>query len=301
MLARAEVLRGEVGDAVAQRRQRGDDHVIELDGGGVARHDCRAEAVDDALDHDIADGNKALLQDARNRYDGKAPQKLPGEHADLSGRLDLAEAQEQKYQRQHAAHALAEEGRPRNACNAHPERGDEENIHRDVRQRGADEEEEGGSGVAQRGENAGCHIVKEHGGQTVDVNVQIELGVCKDLLRRLDQAQQAAAEDYSDDHQKSAGHAACDQRGQHGGFHLTILLRTEELRRQDGRADVAAEGEGNEDQRDLVAVADGGEGVVADEFARDEAVGDVIKLLENDASEQRQAELPQNTAGLAAR
>ena len=121
------------------------------------------------------------------------------------------------------------------------------------------------------------------------------------LSRRFDEPQHRAAAGNADHHQRRTDHAAGDQRCCDGALEVFIFLRAEELRGQNRAADVAAEGEGDEDQRDLVAVADGGEGVVADEFARDEAVGDVIKLLENDAAEQRQAELPQNTAGLAAR
>jgi len=50
----------------------------------------------------------------------------------------------------------------------------------------------------------------------------------------------------------------------------------------------------NEDQGDLIAVAHGGEGVLADKFTRDPAVGDVVKLLEHNAAEQGQAEFPEN-------
>ena len=38
----------------------------------------------------------------------------------------------------------------------------------------------------------------------------------------------------------------------------------------------------------------GGEGVLADKFTRDPAVGDVVKLLEHNAAEQGQAEFPEN-------
>ena len=44
----------------------------------------------------------------------------------------------------------------------------------------------------------------------------------------------------------------------------------------------------------IVAVAHGGQRVLADELACHKAVGDVIKLLEDDAAEHGQAELPQN-------
>ena len=57
-------------------------------------------------------------------------------------------------------------------------------------------------------------------------------------------------------------------------------------------------GKGDENQGDLIAVAHGGQGVLTDEFAGDQAVGDVVELLEDDAAEERQAELPEHGFGL---
>lgn len=65
-LSRANVLRGIVGNAVSERGKRGNDEVIELHARGVARDDAGAEGVDHALQNNIADGNKALLQHTRN-------------------------------------------------------------------------------------------------------------------------------------------------------------------------------------------------------------------------------------------
>lgn len=116
-----------------------------------------------------------------------------------------------------------------------------------------------------RNPDAGRHVIQEHGGQAV--NVQIELGVREHRLGRVDCLKQLVAEQNADAHQRRAGHATCDQRGQNAGLHLAVLPRAEKLRRQDGRADVAAEGKGDENERDLIAVANGGKGVVADELA----------------------------------
>ena len=71
IFAGPEVLRRIVGNAVAERGKGRDNHVVELHRRRVACHDGRAEAVDDALDDDVADGNKALLQDARNDFMAK--------------------------------------------------------------------------------------------------------------------------------------------------------------------------------------------------------------------------------------
>ena len=58
--------------------------------------------------------------------------------------------------------------------------------------------------------------------------------------------------------------------------------------------DVAAEGKGDENQGDLIAVAHGGQGILAYEFAGDKAVSQVVQLLEDDAAEKGQTEFPKN-------
>lgn len=115
----------------------------------------------------------------------------------------------------------------------------------------------------------------------------------------MDQPQQSIGAEVSDGHQRQAQSAGGQQRGVDGGFHLMIPLGAEELRGDDGAADVAAEGERNENQRDLIAHTDGGQGILSDEFAGHIAVGDVVQLLKDHAGEQRQAELPQHLARLS--
>ena len=117
----------------------------------------------------------------------------------------------------------------------------------------------------------------------------------------MDEAEQTVGAEHPDEHQKDADGAAGDEGRIDGGFQVFVLLRPEEERRDDGAGDVAAEGEGDEDQRDLIAVADGGQRILADEFAGDKAVGNVVELLEEDAAEQGQAELPEHLLGLAGR
>ena len=299
----AEVLRREVRNAVAQRHERRDDEVVQLDRRGIARHNGRAERIDDTLQHDIADGDEALLQDTRDGDARHAAEQSAGEdRSPLALRqVDLRQTAEHEHQRQHAAHALAQERCPRNAVHAHAERRDEQDIHRDVRERRSHEEEERRFGIAERGENTGRHIIEKHKRQAADVNVQIQLRVLHDLIRRVDEAEELTRQQQADQHQNSAQARAGDERGIDRRLHAAQVLRAEELRRHDGAADVAAKGKGDEDQRDLIAVADGSQRILADEFTGDKAVCDIIKLLENNAAEQRQAELPEHPAGFAGR
>ena len=199
-----------------------------------------------------------------------------------------------KHKRQNAADALAEEGCPCHAVHAHAEARDKENIHADVGERGAGEEDKRGLGVAERRKNAGGYIVEENERQTEDVDVEIKLGVGKDVLRRVDKVQESVAEEPADRHQRGAQHAAEDEGRADRRLHILMLLGAEELRHNDRRADVAAKGKCNKDQRDLIAVADGGKRIIADEFACDKAVRNVVQLLKNNTAEKRQAEPAQN-------
>ena len=59
-----QVLGGVVGNAVSQGGKGGGDQVIQLDCSRISRRDAYAAAVDHALDHDVANGDEALLQNA---------------------------------------------------------------------------------------------------------------------------------------------------------------------------------------------------------------------------------------------
>lgn len=74
-----------------------------------------AERVDDALQNDIADGDEALLEHTRDR-DAQNPLQDPaGEDRRFFRTLNLGQPPEDHRDRQHAADALAQKRRPRNA------------------------------------------------------------------------------------------------------------------------------------------------------------------------------------------
>ena len=150
IFAGPEVLRRIVGNTVAERGKGRDNHVVELHRRRVACHDGRAEAVDDALDDDVADGNKALLQDARNGDDREPSKMVPREDLYFSFRRDFRKAAEDDHKRQHAADSLAQKRRPGNTGNAHVERRNKQNIDRDIRRGRAGKKDKRRFGVAQR-------------------------------------------------------------------------------------------------------------------------------------------------------
>lgn len=66
---------------------------------------------------------------------------------------------------------------------------------------------------------------------------------------------------------------------------VAVCFGPEQARHHNGSADVAAEGKRDEQQRDLIAVSDRRERILADKLARDKAVRDIINLLKDHAAE----------------
>ena len=196
-----------------------------------------------------------------------------------------------------AADGLAQERRPRHAGHAHVEVTDEEDIHKNIRNRGHGEEVERRFGIPQGGENARRDLIEHQENITHEVNLDVRHGVLHRLHRRVQQCQHPFGRQHSDSAQQHAENAAEDERGRHAGMHLLHFLLPEQVRCHDGCADVAAKRDGDENQRDFGAVADKRLG--ADEMPRNEAVRDVVELLEDDAAEQGQRVSQQHPAGLA--
>ena len=207
--------------------------------------------------------------------------------------VEGADAAEHHHHGQHAADTLTQEGSPCHTGNAHLETGDEQDVHADIGQRRDCKEVEGGFAVAKGREDAGGNVVEEHEGQTQNVDIQIQRGICKDLLRGVDELQQGVAAQQTNAHQHGAQHRRADEGGVDRGLHLAVFLCAKVAGHDDRAANVAAKGKGDEDQGDLVAVAHRSQRIFTDELARHQTVGDVVQLLENDAAEHGQTELPQ--------
>ena len=132
-LSRAEILCGEIGNTVAERRQRSDDQIIELDRRRIARCHGRAEIVDDALNDDIADRDKALLQNTRNCDHRDPAEQIQREQRRIALRPDPLKPPDHDRHRQQTADALTDKGRPRDTRYAHAKRRHKEDIRADIR------------------------------------------------------------------------------------------------------------------------------------------------------------------------
>ena len=144
-------------------------------------------------------------------------------------------------QGEHAAHPLAQKGRPGHTGNPHIKGSHKQHVHRDVCRGGNRQKQERGAAVAQRRKNARCHIVKEQEGQPQGVDVQILCRVGHQLRRGADEHQQAPAAQQAHRHQGTAEHHRADKRRGDGGFHGVVVFCAEVPGNDDRAADVAAE------------------------------------------------------------
>ena len=205
---------------------------------------------------------------------------------------DLLQPPEYHQDCQHAADSLAEKSRPGHSGHSHMEGSHEPDIHSDVGERGDRQKEEGRPGISQSRKDPRGYIIKEHERKPPDINIQIELGIRQDLRRRMDGLQQDAASQDPCRHQHGAEHGAGDHGRMYGRLHPAIILGSEKLGDDDGTADVAAKGEGDEDQSDLITVPHGGQRIFSHELSGHQTVRNVIELLEDNAPKQRKAEFP---------
>ncbi len=293
-LVGTQILGGEVGNSVSEGGEGCNDQIVDFYRGTVSGHDAGAEGVDDALNHDVANGNKALLEHTGQCHDSDTAQQILGKQRGFFAGSEGAEPTEHYKHSKNTADALTQEGCPCHTVNTHFECGDKQDIHKNVRRRGNGQKDERSLGIAQSGEYAGCDVVEEHKGKTQKIDVEVELRICHNVVRGVDEAKQRSCAEETCQHQTATDNAAGDEGGVNGSFQLLELLGSKQLGHDDRAANVGAEGNGNKDEGQLVAVAHGSQSIFADEFACHQTVSNVIELLKNNTCKEGQTELPQN-------
>ena len=208
---------------------------------------------------------------------------------------------EQRQHRQHAADALAQEGSPRHACHAHVEGCDEQHIQRDIGNGGSSQKQEGRARIAQGSKDARSNVVKEQEHQPTRVDVEVEHGIVIDFHRGLNAVNQRRAKEEAHYHQHSTYGQAQQESSVDRRFHLPDAPSAEQPGRDHRCADIQPHGKGQINQRDLIAVAYGCQGLLTHEFSCHKAVSNVVELLKNDAAKQRERVAPQHPIRLALR
>jgi len=206
-----------------------------------------------------------------------------------------AHAAHEQEEGEHARCALRDKGRPGNACNAPVQYGNEYDVENDVADRGQDEQEQRRPAVAHGVENAGAHVVDEQEQQTEHIHAQIERGVRENIRRGVERTHQTVGADRAEQRQQQRDDGRGDQGGRDCGLHAQVALRAEQLRDEDGGADVDACRNSNEQLRDRIARADGGQRQLTGFYglgktAYDDGVSHLVQLLERNAEQQRNRE-----------
>lgn len=209
---------------------------------------------------------KLWLQDAGHRDAADPAQHLQGEAGAFLRRFEAVQPPAQGRQRQQAGRALGDEGGPGHAGHPHVEDGDEEEIQPNVAQRGADEENQRGAGIAQGVEHAGADVVQKQENEAAYVDIQVQGGVGEDVGRGMDGAQDGAGQQQAADGQHGAETTAGQEGGGDSGFHLGKPLRAEILRDHHRAADVAAHGHRHEQHGHRIGSAHRRQGVLAHDF-----------------------------------
>ena len=78
------------------------------------------------------------------------------------------------------------------------------------------------------------------------------------------------------------------------------MAGAKQLRQHYRAADIAAKCKSQINQRNFIGIANRRQGAVVDKLTGNEAVGDIIQLLKQDAAQQRQRKFQQHGSGVAA-
>ena len=294
-LARADVLCDVARQTGRKRHAAGQRKHIDAVCDRETGDDSRAAQVDVILNDEVADRDEALLRDGGDSVVGQTAQHFGCEQDEMMTGVKGAHAAHEQEEGEHARCALRDKGRPGNACNAPVQYGNEYDVENDVADRGQDEQEQRRPAVAHGVENAGAHVVDEQEQQTEHIHAQIERGVRENIRRGVERTHQTVGADRAEQRQQQRDDGRGDQGGRDRGLHAQVALRAEQLRDEDGGADVDACRNSNEQLRDRITCADGGERKLTGlcrlgKTADDHGVRHLVQLLECNAQQERHGE-----------
>ena len=130
----------------------------------------------------------------------------------------------QRKKGEYGCRALCGEGCPCNTGNAHFQPDHEENIQKNITYGGADEEIQRRTAVPQRGEDAVADIIKIQEQKPIDIDMQIELGICKDIGRGADEAKHGTSAENADKRQHHADRKTGAEDGADSRFECAVFF-----------------------------------------------------------------------------
>ena len=288
--AGAQVLAAVGGHGDAGGLHGGGHDVVHPGPGGHGGHRPGAQTVDGALEDDGANGGDGELQ-AHGHADGgdiaHAPQAGPQvAAAEMQGRYPGVDVQ----QAGQPGSGLGDDGGQGGPLHAHAAGGHEQNIQHHVDDHRGDQEQQGGAAVAQGPQNTGAEIVQDGGPGAHEDDEDVGVSVVIDFGGGVDQAENIVGGEKGQHRQAQGKNQAQPDQLAGAAADGLLIPGAEALGDGDGKAGADAQGKAQHQEVQRPGGAHGGKGVDAQQPAHDDAVGQVIKLLEQVAHQQRRTE-----------
>ena len=202
---------------------------------------------------------------------------------------------------QHGRDALGDDGRQRNAGNAHAQTGHEPDVQADVQDGRNDEEHQRRSRVAHTAEDARQDVIENEACAADEEDAQIVGAPVDDGGRGVQQFQQGTGYQRADDQAEQRSNGRQGDTVADGPGQALAVAGAEPLGDQDARAGGNTYEQRQQQVEDGTGAANGGQGVVADIFANHDGVHRVIKLLGNIAQDHGHGKLSDALPGRARR
>ena len=287
------------GKAVGKGGHAGHAEYIQFLAGGESCYDCRAIAVDGRLHENVADGNKALLQNAGNGDNSHLLQHGQREFFVGFLGLQLLQTMNEREESQDTGSSLCRKGGPGDPCHTHVQPDDKNQIQNDIPDGRTNEEIQGRAAVPQRSEYAVTDVIQEGEQIAQYINFQINRGVRENISRCFDEGKHPVPcqkPQYS--HDDAGGHTGDENRAD-DGFQFAVFPCTKKTGNHHCTADIAANGHRHEDHGDGMGSTNGSQGVFSDETTCDDAVYDMIHLLKCYTEQHGYGKHPEHFTGIA--
>ncbi len=279
ILACSQVLTYKGGDGQGKAHDGEKAEALHLGVASATGHGGVTKGVDIGLDHQVGDGDDAVLYPTGKPHaedllqDGQVGAQL------FQGEADHEFAAHQMGEAQDGAEGLANDGGGGGALDAPVKDGHEQKVQNHVDKRGEDEVIEGMAAVPQGLEDAVHSIVKYQGEQAGAVDSKVGNGVGKDVFRGAHPAENGRGEADAQDGQEDSRSQGKDHGGVDRLVHAILVPGPIVAGDDDAGPDEGALEEAHDKVTETAGRADGGQRVIAAEVAHHQGVHGVVHLL----------------------
>lgn len=266
--------------------QQLDDDRVDLPVGGIAGHTVLAEVIDIRLNENVRERGDGDLDTGGEPDFYDLPENIPGDLQIGQAKPDTGLRPGQTDDHEEGGYKLCYDRSVGNACYAHLENENENEVERCVQQSADDKIIKGMAGIAYGAQDPGAHIVKHQAEQTDEIDDQIGSGFADHVIRRFHEAEHVRRHEDPDRRKDDAEDKRHDDRGMNGFFDFVFLLGAVILGDDDAGAGGKTGKESDEHIDDGVDGTDSGKSLVADIVANHPGVDHIIKQLKQIAGEK---------------